>query len=340
MKKKITMKDIAKELDVSVSTVSKALNNSHEISQDTIDKVKAFAKLYNYRPNNIALSLKNKKTKNIAVIIPEIVHHFFTMIISGIEQQANKMGYNVVVCLSNESFDREVVNIDTMANGIIDGFLVSLSKETLQKKDFHHLREIVNQGMPLVMFDRVSDEIYCDKVVIDDARASYNTVKHLLHSGCRRIALLTTPDYITVGKLRTQGYINAMLDEGLNVDFELIVKIESEKEAENKIKTLFDSQSFDAVFGVNELYAVIAMKEALVRGVKIPDQISFVGFTDGVLSKYAYPSLTTVAQHGYEMGEKAVEMLVNRLENSSLEDNYYTEVIKTSLLERDSTKLV
>ena len=165
MKKKITIKEIARELDVSISTVSKAMSNSSEISKDTIEKVQAFAKLYNYKPNNIALSLKNKKTKNIAVIIPEIVHHFFTLIISGIEKKANELGYNVIVCLSNESFDKEVINMETMANGQIDGFLLSLSKETLLKKDFHHLREVINQGMPLVMFDRTSDEIYCDKIL-------------------------------------------------------------------------------------------------------------------------------------------------------------------------------
>ncbi|MDG3583997.1 MULTISPECIES: LacI family DNA-binding transcriptional regulator [Galbibacter] len=338
MKKKITMKEIARELDVSISTVSKALNNSSEISQDTIDKVQAFAKLYNYKPNNIALSLKNKKTKNIAVIIPEIVHHFFTMIISGIEHKANELGYNVIVCLSNESFAKEVINMETMANGSIDGFLLSLSKETLLKKDFHHLREVINQGMPLVMFDRISDEIYCDKVIIDDARASYNTVKHLVYSGCNRIALLTTPDYVSVGKLRTSGYINALMDEGIEIDEKLIVKIDKIEELEEKVKVLFDTQTFDAVFGVNELYAVVAMREAHNRGFKIPQQMSFVGFSDGILSKYAYPTLTTVVQHGYEMGQKAAKMLIDRLENEDDDGSYKTDVIKTSILQRESTK--
>ncbi|MEL4306683.1 LacI family DNA-binding transcriptional regulator [Joostella sp. CR20] len=338
MKKKITIKEIARELDVSISTVSKAMSNSSEISKDTIEKVQAFAKLYNYKPNNIALSLKNKKTKNIAVIIPEIVHHFFTLIISGIEHKANELGYNVIVCLSNESFDKEVINMETMANGQIDGFLLSLSKDTLFKKDFHHLREVINQGMPLVMFDRTSDEIYCDKVIIDDARASYNAIQHLIYSGCSRIALITTADYMSIGKLRTQGYVNALYDAGIELDENLIVKVDKDEELDEKVKKLFDTEKFDAVFGVNELYAVVAMREAHNRGFKIPQEMSFVGFSDGILSKYAYPTLTTVIQHGFEMGEKAAQMLIERLENNDDDSSYKTEVIKTSILQRESTK--
>ena len=159
MKKKVTLKQIAKELDVSISTVSKALKNSIEISEDTRQKVQAFAKLYNYRPNNIALSLKNRKTKTIGVIIPEIVHHFFSKVISGIEKQALSRGYNVIVGLSNESFSNEVINMEMLANGSIDGFILSVSKETMLLQDYHHLTETINQGMPVVMFDRVINEI-------------------------------------------------------------------------------------------------------------------------------------------------------------------------------------
>ena len=143
MKRKVTLKQIAKELDVSISTVSKALRDSSEISEDTRQKVQAFAKLYNYKPNLIALSLKNKKTKTIGIIIPEIVHHFFATVISGIEHIANEKGYNVIVCLSDESFDKEVINMEMLANGSIDGFIMSLSKETQQKKDFHHITEVI-----------------------------------------------------------------------------------------------------------------------------------------------------------------------------------------------------
>lgn len=339
MKKKVTIKQIARELDVSVSTVSKALRDSKEISLDTRQKVQAFAKLLHYRPNNIAISLKNRKTKNIGVIIPEIVHHFFTTVISGIEREANKAGYNVIVCLSDESFDKEVINMETLANGSIDGFILSLSKETQSKKDFHHLLEVIDQGMPLVMFDRVSNEIPGDKVVIDDVEGAANAVNYLLNGGCDRIALLTTVDYVSVGKLRTEGYTRALQDAGKKVDDSLIIKIEDIANCEKQIARLFDSEKFDAVFAVNELFAVTAMKEARRRGFKIPEDISFMGFTDGILSQYAFPTLTTVDQHGLEMGAMAAKMLIQRLENDDMDDeSYVTEVIPTSIKERESTR--
>lgn len=337
MKKKITLKEIARELDVSVSTVSKALRNSTEISRDTRQKIQAFAKLYNYKPNPIAISLKNRKTKNIGVIIPEIVHHFFTMVITGIEKVANAKGYNVIVCLSNESFDKEVINMEMLANGSIDGFIISLSKETQLKRDFTHLREAIDQGMPLVMFDRVADEIYCDKVVVDDARGAYEATRYLIETGCKRIALITTLDYVSVGKLRTLGYKNALEDAGIPVDDDLIVKIEG-IESETEIEQLFHTQQFDAVLGVNEVFAVTAMKMARKRGFRIPEDISFIGFTDGILSRYTTPTLTTVAQHGVKMGEIAAQMLIAKLEDPDSEASIRTEVIKTSLIERETTR--
>jgi LacI family transcriptional regulator len=195
MKRKITLKQIARELDVSISTVSKALRNSEEISADTIEKVQAFAKLYNYKPNNIALSLKNRRTKKIGVIIPEIVHHFFSNVIKGIEKVANKHGYNVIVALSNESFDKEVLNMEMLANGSIDGFILSISKETLMLKDYHHFRETINQGMPIVMFDRVVNDINCDKVIVDDFDGAKNAVKIMIDGGSKHIGIITTKDY-------------------------------------------------------------------------------------------------------------------------------------------------
>ena len=170
---------IATELDVSVSTVSKALKDSKEISDSTKQKVKAFAKLYNYKPNNIALSLKSQQTNNIGVIIPEIVHHFFTTVIAGIEKYANEHGYNVIVGLSNESFKKEVINLDMLANGTIDGFILSVAKQTLEFGDYHHFEETIDQGIPIVMFDRVLDNIHCDRVVVNDIQASKNAVKCL-----------------------------------------------------------------------------------------------------------------------------------------------------------------
>ncbi len=346
MKRKITLKQIARELDVSISTVSKSLRNSKEISEDTREKVQAFAKLYNYRPNNIALSLKNKKTKTIGVIIPEIVHHFFSNVIKGIENVALDRGYNVIVGLSNESFAKEVINMEMLANGSIDGFILSLSKETLLEQDYHHLSETINQGMPIVMFDRITSDIKCDKVIVNDQSGAQMAVKKLIKSGAKKIGIITTKDYVSVGRLRTQGYINALEEAGIQPESELIVKVDDElnseelmQEIEKEIKLLFlNNSDLDGIFAVNELYAITAMKVARQMGMKIPDDIQVIGFTDGVLSKHAVPSLTTVSQHSLQMGEKCASLLIDRLENDIEETLYETVVIQTDLIERESTK--
>ncbi|MFY7741464.1 MAG: LacI family DNA-binding transcriptional regulator [Flavobacterium sp.] len=338
MKRKVTLKQIAKELDVSISTVSKSLKDSPEISEDTRLKVQAFAKLYNYKPNNIALSLKNKKTKTIGIIIPEIVHHFFATVISGVENVANEHGYNVIVCLSDESFDKEVINMEMLANGSIDGFIMSLSKETQLKKDFHHITEVINQGMPVVMFDRVTNDIHCDKVIIDDNLAAFQAVQTLIDKGMKKIALITTVDYVSVGKLRTDGYLKALKTNDIKIDDQIILKIEDIDNCEGLIENLIKKQKIDAVFAVNELFAVTAIKSALKLGLTIPEDISVIGFTDGIISKYSSPSITTVSQNGIKMGGKAAKMLIDRLESEDEDDEHYrTEIIETHLVEREST---
>jgi LacI family transcriptional regulator len=339
MKRKVTLKQIAKELDVSISTVSKSLRNSPEISEDTREKVKAFAKLYNYKPNNIALSLKNRKTKTIGIIIPEIVHHFFATVISGIEHVANENGYSVIICLSDESFDKEVINMEMLANGSIDGFIISLSKETQQKKDFHHILEVTSQGMPVVMFDRITNDVFCDKVIIDDKTAAFEAVEYLIHKGSKKIGLITTIDYVSVGKFRTDGYIYALQQNDLVFDENLILKIEDIDNCADQIQAYIQNNDLDAVFAVNELFAVTAIKMANQIGKNVPNDLSVIGFTDGIISKYSTPSITTVNQNGFLMGQKAARLLIERLENDDEEEEFYTtEIIETQLVERESTK--
>ncbi|OZV69346.1 LacI family DNA-binding transcriptional regulator [Winogradskyella aurantia] len=348
MKRKITLKQIARELDVSISTVSKALRNSPEISEDTKQKVQAFAKLYNYKPNNIALSLKNRKTNTIGIIIPEIVHHFFSKVIRGVELVANKRGYNVIVGLSNESFSKEVINMEMLANGSIDGFILSISKETLQLQDYHHFNETMDQGMPVVMFDRVVSDIKCDKVIVNDFGGAKRAVEKLISNNCKQIALITTKDYVSVGKLRTQGYMEALKESGFELKSSLILKLDDRLDyevhleaLEKEIEQLFKSNTaIDGVFAVNELYALSAMKVARKLGLEIPRDVQVIGFTDGVLSKHSTPSLSTVSQHAQIMGERAADLLINKLETVSTEaeEEYQTIVIETDLIERESTK--
>jgi LacI family transcriptional regulator len=337
LKQKITLKHIAKELDVSISTVSKALKNSEEIGRDTKEKIQAFAKLYNYKPNNIAISLKNKRTKNIGVILPEIVHHFFTTVVRGIEKYANAKGYNVIVCLSDESFDKEVINMEMLANGSIDGFIMSLSAGTEKKGDFNHLREVTEQGIPLVLFDRVADEIACDKVVIDDVYGAYQATKKLIKEGRRRIALLTTEDFFSVSRERNKGYIKALADAKIPVKEDLILRLPFMDIDEGLISNFLNKTKPDAVLSVNEIFGIHAARVIQRAGLKIPEDVSIIGFTDGLLAKYANPSITSVAQHGQEMGETAAKMLIDRVESEDDEASYRTKIIEPTLIERDST---
>ncbi len=341
VRRKITLKDIARELEVSISTVSKALKNSEEIGRDTKEKVQAFAKLYNYKPNNIAISLKNKYTRNIGVIIPDIVHHFFTTVFRGIEKYANSKGYNTIVCVSDGSFDKEVINMEMLANGSIDGFVVGLSSETLLKRDYNHLREVTEQGIPLVLFDSITDEIQCDKVVINDEEIAYKAVTKMINSGKKNIALVSTGYFYTVNKNRENGYRRALTDNSISVNENFILRLLPEDNNE-KINTFLTKNSqIDAVLTVNEVAAIHAMSVVREKGMKIPEDISFIGFTDGLLSRYAEPSLTSIAQHGDQMGEIAARMLIEKIEmenEGDQEEIFQTEIIEATIVERESTK--
>ena len=345
MRNKITLKKIAQELNVSISTVSKSLKDSHEIGKETRERIKAFAKSHGYRPNSIALSLKNRKTKTIGVIIPDVVHYFFALVVNGIEQVARKNGYNVVVALSYESFEKEVVNMETLADSLIDGFILSLSKETLKKQDYYHINESINQGMPVVLFDRVVAEIECDKVIVNDFKGAYDATKLLIDKGRENILLLTSEDYINVGRLRTQGYIKAIQDNGLSLENHLIIKVEDTQvsddvlpELESSIADAFKKNNkIDGIFAVNEIYAGAALRVLRKLGKVIPQDVALICFTDGLISRYSYPSLTTVKQHAEEIGKAAAGKLIERLENEDDNLKYEQKVIKSVIIEREST---
>ena len=339
MKQKITLKKIAKEFDVSISTVSKALKDSHEISEEVKERIKAFAEYYHYKPNSLALNLRNQKTKTIGIIIPQIVHHFFTKVISGIERIANENGYNVMICMSMDSYEKEVLNLDMLANGVVDGIIVSVAKETDKKKDYSHFRDLIYNGIPLVMFDRVIDKIECNKVLTNDIDGGYLATEHLLQIGCKKIAIITTPDFVTVGALRLEGYNKALNDKKIPFNENLIIKVNEKEDIENQINKLFTHGSTpDGIFAVNEIYAAIAMKIANKKGFKVPDDVAVIGFTDGLISQFSSPSLSTVAQHGNHMGQKAIELLLDEIEFQGTNYKYRTEVIETDIIIRESTK--
>jgi LacI family transcriptional regulator len=339
MKAKATLKQIAKELNVSVSTVSKALNDSPEISEQTKIKIKEYAKLKNYKPNVIGLNLKNRKTKTIGVIIPNILNSFFAKVFSGIEKVADKKGYNVIMCISNESLEKEAHTLEMLSNGTIDGFILSISEEAQKSHEYNHFKDIINDGTPIVMFDRTTDEVDCDKVIVDDFDSALDTTQHLINLGCKNIALLSSVDNLSVGKLRAEGYLKALEVNNIPVNEKIILRTDSEEGLNEAIEAIFDNNTIDGVFALDENDSVAALKMGLKKGYNIPENLSIIGFADGILaSRRLSPSLTTVSQHGIEIGEVAAKLLIERLESKEENLPYQTKVIKTKLKERESTR--
>lgn len=343
MKRKLTIKDIAKELDVSVSTVSKALKDSHEISKETRDRIKAFAEFHDYRPNTLALKLRSQQTRIIGVIVPVIVHHFFSTVLRGIEEYANSKGYNVMICLSETSYEKEIKSIETLLEGNVDGILISVSTGTQQKNKFDHINKLIQERFPVVLFDGLVEELECDKVIINDEGGAFAATEYLISTGCKKIALITNPDFVKIGSLRTKGYLKALTKHGFKIDKSRIVYFDESKEMLPQVQVLFkDEDDYpDAILAVNgEIYAATAMQIAQEKGLKIPEDISVITFTDGLISKYTSPPLTALVQHGYEMGKLAVELLVDRIESKGDFKPAQEKVISSKLNIRKSTRLL
>jgi LacI family transcriptional regulator len=338
MKAKATLKQIAQKFDVSISTVSKALSDSSEISQATKIKIQEYAALQHYKPNSIAKSLKNQSTKTLGVIIPNILNPFFAKVFSGIEKVALSKGYNVITGISNESMLKEQQVMDMLNNGSIDGFIVAVAEETQSLKEYTHFKDIMNSGTPIVMFDRVADGINCDKVVVDDFDSAYDATSHLIQLGSKKIALLSTIPNLSVGKLRYDGYIKALFDADRSIDKNVVIIETSIETFDAKLQALITSNTMDAIFALDEHSATAAHKMALKHGIKIPEDLNIIGFADGVWSRRLTPSLSTVSQHAPEIGAKAAELLIHKLNEK---DEFYqpqTVVIKTELRKRESTR--
>lgn len=338
--KRLTIKDIAKKFSVSISTVSKALNDSYEISAQTKEKIQKYAKENNYKPNFNALSLKSRKTKTIGIIIPNMLNYFFAQVFKGIEKIANEKGYKVITCISNESFDKEVETIEMLSNGSIDGLILSIAEETELKNDFNHFKEVIAEGTPIVMFDRVAKEVNCDKVITDDFEGAINAVKHLYKTGHKNIAFISTLSKLNIGKQRSLGYLKGLKNVNLPIQENLILNIHEEdyKKYEELLIPFFEKNTIDSIIATDESSAIAAMKIALKKGYEVPKNFSVIAFSNGILARHSSPKMTTVSQHGEIMGATAAEMLIQQLENSIENKKGETKIIKTDLVERNSTK--
>lgn len=338
--KKITLKEIAQHFKVSISTVSKAVHDSHEISVALKEKIQKYAKENHYKPNKLALNLINKSTKTIGVLVPNILNYFFVQVLYGIEKIANEKGYNIISCISNESYEKEVKTLEFLDSGTVDGLIVSLSEETQHKEKVETLKEIVANQIPLVLFDRVTNLISCDKVIVDDFEASYKTTKYFLDMDCKNIAFISPIGTSSVGILRHDGYKKALEDNGQGYDAKLVVNLNPEDDLGLLLNFLLNYKKIDGILGLDEITAVKILHIVKSKGYKVPEDISIIGFTNGQLSQYVTPSLTMVSQHGKFIGESAAKLLINRIENPYLDSPFEAKLVKTSLIVRDSTRKI
>ncbi len=338
MSQKLTLKTIATNLGVSVSTVSKALHNSDEISPETKQRIMEYVNEVGFRPNNLAVSLQRQRTMTIGVIVPELVHHFFSRVISGAENYASHAGYKLLITMSNDEWEKERQMTEMLTNGYVDGLLVSVAKQSFEKRNFNHFSTLIDRRFPVVFFDRAPNGLSASKVTINDVEGGYKATKHLVDQGAKHIAILTTPPHISVGADREKGYKKALLEAGYEPDSNLIFHIDERAPIKAQIAKLFTLNPLpDAVFAVNEKYAALTLKLAAQSGLRVPEDLMVIGFTDGFISKSTTPSLSTIAQHGFEMGEKAMEILLEKIEDKSSINTPKSIIIPTNLVEREST---
>lgn len=331
----VTIKDIARTLGISPSTVSRALKDHPDISPETKQQVQNFAKSVNYRPNALALGLRKSKTNTIGVIIPEIVHHFFSSVISGIDNVAYGRGYNVMICQTNENSQREITDVQALIDNRVDGILVSMSKNTFS---FDHFQNIIDNGIPLVFFDRVCESIESHRVIADDFQGARIAVRHLIEKGCRRILHLSGPQHLLISKNRKDGYVMALKENDIEYDESLVLYCDSrESVIANEDKILGIASDIDGIFTVNDSTAIAAMQLLQRNGYKIPQDIAVVGFGDGPNASIASPTLSTVEQKGFEIGQEAMTMLARQIEGGIVEVDFETRIFTPVLHPREST---
>jgi len=337
--KKATLKDIAEKFEVSISTISKALKDSDEIGEATRLKIQEYAKLINYRPNLNALSLKNRKTKTIGIIIPDMLDYFLAQALKGIETVALEKGYKIVICITNNSHKKEIETIEMLSNGSVDGFIVSISEETELKKEASHFKDVLAFDLPIVMFDRVANDVLCDKVITNNFEAAFDAVKRLAASGCEHIGFASSTSHLSVSNDMKKGYLEGLHAVNHKVNNHIVNTREDHYSAyEAMLTPLFEDGKMDGIIATNEAVALAAMKIAQKKGRKVPTDFSVIGFSNGILARHSNPKLTTISQHGETMGATAAEMLIDKLENIDHRQNMVTKVIKTDVIERNTTR--
>ena len=332
--KHITIKDIARELKISVSTVSRALQNHPDISERTKEQVRDCARRLNYKPNLMASNLRTSKNTTIGVVIPELNHHFFSSILDGIEQTANEAGYNILICQTGEDVQKEVRSVQTLISSRVAGMLVGVSKQTAQ---LYHLQEVLDNAIPLVLYDRACPSLKCDQVVSDDYMGAFNAVEYLIQTGKRKVMYLSSSFQLEVSRRRYQGWRDALLRYNIPITDDMLIECDTRSKAIIATPGILQRDNRpDAIFCVNDDCAAGVLHVAQILGVKIPEELSICGFSNAPICRATLPMLTTVQQHGVEIGRRATARLLKRLQGE--ERIPQTEMIPTDLIVRETTK--
>lgn len=332
----ITLKDIAQALNLSPSTVSRAMKNHPAISEDTRRLVQKYAEEHRYKPNTLAMQLRTNRNNTIGVIVPEIVHYFFSTVLSGIQQEAESEGYKLLFCHSQEDYEREVKSVETLLDARVCGILASQSKET---QEYGHFQEIIDNNIHLVFFDRICTGINTDKVVVDDYAGAFNAVEYLIGTGCERIAFLGSYPWMPIANNRRMGYEDALRRHKLPIEKEMSRVCDTVELAKEVIPGMLQLDPRpDAFFCINDEVAAYCMQIAKSAGFRIPEDVSVCGFTNSYITDVTDPTLTTVDQHGFEMGKVAARLLINRIEGKETKPGIVSRLIKTDLVVKGSTR--
>lgn len=329
-----TIIDIAEKLGISASTVSRALSDHPDINSETKKQVRKVAKELHYTPNPIAQSLKRNRTTTIGVIVPEIKHDFFSSAISGIEDIAYQSGYTIILCQSNESCEREIINANLLMNHRVAGIVVSISQDT---KNGEHFNELLRRKIPLVFFDRVCEDVNASKVVIDDYKSAFDAVTYLINKGYKRIAHFGGPKELWICKKRLSGYLDSLEQAHLSSPANIIrYGGLHEQDGYTSMDSLLEEKEIpDAIFAVNDPVAIGAFQRIKEAGLKIPNDVAIMGFSNNKITSLVEPQLTTVDQPSFEMGKKAARILIDTIEGRMVDPT--TVVLDTKLIVRGST---
>ena len=330
---KVTIVDIANELDVSPSTVSRALNGIGRMNAETRQEILDLAKKWGYHPNPHAQRLKNVKTFTIGLIIPELTHHFYSRIVKGVDSVLDEIGYQQIICVSNEEFEKEKAAAEALLNARVDGLLIALSHET---NEFDHIQQLIDEEIPVVFLDRMCEDIPAPYVMTDDFEGAKMATQHLIGIGCKKISFLKGPEFISTTFSRLMGYKEALKKNGIPLEDKYIINHCEQEELSNCLSTLIQDFKIDGLLAHSDYHAFKAIEIIQNSGLKVPDDISVIGYADEPLASYTTPKISTVKQPAFEIGKKGIELLMKQIETGEAGG---PSVLDTTLVLRGSTRV-